>query len=99
MKKQFAFLLMGAHYTPETHQVTFETEEQITYIYTVPNLPAAEELAARLEAQGVGAIELCGAFGKEGAARIAEITHHRVAVGYVVHEPEQDPLFLRFFGR
>ena len=45
------------------------------------------------------AIELCGAFGEEGARRIIEATGHSIAVGYVTHFPEDDELFLQTFGK
>lgn len=99
MKKKFAFILMETHYDPRKHRAEFETEKQITYILTVNNMEDAVAQATACAQDGVGAIELCGAFGKEGAAKIIEATSNRVAVGYVVHNPEQDPLFDAFFTR
>lgn len=98
MKKKFAFILMGGHYTPEKHQAQFETEGEITYICTVRTFEEALEKGSALAEEGVGAMELCGAFGEEWAQKMIEITGGKVAVGYVVHKPEQDPLFARFFG-
>ena len=69
MKKKFAFLLMGEHYDPARHCAEFETEKQITYICTVKNAEEAYAKAAALKDAGVGAIELCGAFGLAGAGR------------------------------
>ena len=43
MKKKFAFILMGAHYTPEVHKAVFETESQLTYICTIKNFSEMEE--------------------------------------------------------
>ena len=43
-------------------------------------------------------IELCGAFGEEGARRVIDATGGTLAVGYVVHFPEQDGLFKAVFG-
>ncbi|MEI6100226.1 MAG: DUF6506 family protein [Eubacteriales bacterium] len=98
MKKKFAFLLMGAHYRPVEHQVKFETEHQITCIYTVQNFEQAVEMLLDLDKQGFGAIELCGAFGQEKAKEFAEMTGNRIAIGYVVHAPEMDEAFTHFFG-
>lgn len=97
-KKKFAFLLMGAHYTPELHRAAFETENQITYVYTVQDFAQARERALACAKEGVGAIELCGAFGKEKADELIALTENKVAVGYIVHNPEQDALFSAFFG-
>lgn len=97
MKKKFAFILMGGHYDPAKHQAQFETEKQITYIYTVQNYGQAMEKVKELDGEGFGAIELCGAFGQEKAKELAEITGNRIAFGYVVHDPEMDDAIMRFF--
>ena len=70
----------------------------MTCIFTVRSFEEAEEKVLELYQDGFGAIELCGAFGKERAARLTELTNHEVAIGYVVHEPELDPLFDQFFS-
>ena len=51
-----------------------------------------------LKKQGVKAIELCGAFGEDGARKIIEATGHEVAVGFVTHFPEDDELFRKAWG-
>ena len=98
MKKKFAFLLMGGHYNPEVHQACFETEKQITYIFTVRDFKEACEKLSSLENEGVGAVELCGAFGEEKAQKLIELTNNKIAIGYVTHKPEQDHLFSNFFS-
>lgn len=97
MKKKFAFLLMGAHYDPETHHTAFETQHQITYIYTVKNFDEAIKRVKELGAEGVGAIELCGAFGPEKAKQLAELTGNQIAIGYITHDPEMNDAIARFF--
>ena len=97
--KKFAFILMGAHYNPQVHQARFETEKQVTYIVTVRDFEEAREAVKRLDAEGVGAVELCGAFGEERAKEFIELTGSRVAIGYVTHLESQDGLFAAFFGK
>ena len=99
MKKKFAFLLMGEHYDSARHHAQFETEKQTTYIYTVKNPEAAYEKVMELQGEGVGAIELCGAFGEEMTRKMIEITGGKIAIGCVIHLPEQDELFARFFRK
>ena len=41
MKKKYAFLLMGSQYDILKHKAEFETESQISYIFTVKNLEEA----------------------------------------------------------
>ncbi|MBS5931408.1 MAG: hypothetical protein KIC94_00920 [Clostridiales bacterium] len=98
MKKKFAFLLMGSHYDPEEHMACFETEKQISYIFAVRNFEEACDKLSFLVSEGVGAIELCGAFGEENAQKMIELTHNKIAVGYVTHKSEQDNLFANFFS-
>lgn len=98
MKKKFAFLLMGEHYNPQEHITCFETQNQISYIFTVRNFEEACEKLSFLENEGVGAIELCGAFGEKNAQRMIELTNNKIAIGYVTHKPEQDSLFASFFS-
>lgn len=98
MKKKYAFLLMGDHYNPEEHKATFETENQVSYILTVRNIEEAFEKLASLKNEGVGAIELCGAFGEENAQKMIDMTDNKIAIGYVTNKPEQDGLFEDFFS-
>lgn len=98
IKKKFAFLLMGSQYNPEEHKACFETEGQITYIVTVRSFDEAFDKLLLLESEGVGAVELCGAFGEENAQKMIEMTHNKIAIGYVTHKSEQDSLFLNFFS-
>lgn len=99
MKKKYAFLLMGEHYDPALHHAAFETAGQATYIYTVRNYGEAVKKIRELEAEGAGAIELCGAFGPEKAAQLAEMTGNKIAIGYATHDPGMDDAFDRFFSR
>ncbi len=97
MKKKFAFLLMGKDFDMSKDIAVFETEGMISYLFTVTSFEAALKRAVACAEDGFGAIELCGAFGKEWADKIIAATGNRIAVGYVVHNPEQDALFERFF--
>ena len=99
MKKKFAFLLMGPHYSPEIHHTAFETEKQITCIFTVRDFEQAKQKVLELAADGFGAIELCGAFGPQTAKEYAALTGNTIAIGYVVHDPAMDGLFADFFNK
>lgn len=98
MKKQYAFLLMGEQYDPASHRCRFETEVDVVHIRTVRTFEEAKETAVALKNSGVGAIEVCGAFGPEKAAELAKLTDNEVAIGYAVHDKPLDGVFARFFG-
>jgi len=98
MKKKTGFIFMGP-YNPEEHRAIFDTKVFTGNIRTACNIEEAKVIARGMMADGVGMIEVCGAFGAEGAKEIIEATEGKVAVGYVVHDKEQDPLFDAFFKK
>ncbi len=98
MKKKYAFLLMVADFDITKDQVCFETEKLISCVYTVHNPEEAKIKVTELANEGYGAIELCGAFGSELADELIALTEGKMAIGYVVHNPEQDDLFAKFFS-
>ena len=55
--------------------------------------------AAELCLDGVGCIELCGAFGAEGAKRVIDATENKIPVGYVTHLPSQEEPYRSAFLR
>ena len=52
----------------------------------------------RLVNDGIGCIELCGAFGVDGCRRVIEATGGTIPVGYITHPPEMDAAYARAFG-
>lgn len=97
-KKKFAFIMMGPNHNQETDHACFESSHRIAYICVVSNYEEAKKKVLELQKDGVGAIELCGAFGQEKARELTALTGNQIAIGYVIHEPELDPLFDAFFG-
>ncbi len=96
MKKKFAFILMSDAYNPDVHQASFEKETMSTHIYTVRSFEEACSKLKELEKEGFGGVELCGAFGPEKAQQLIELTHNKIAIGYVVHNPEQISCLMPF---
>ena len=96
MKKLYAFLLMTDQGPQEAR--TLPGEGMDTLFIPVRSLAEGCDTVRRLvQEQGLGAVELCGAFGPQGAAAVKEAAGPGVAVGYVVHDPGEDPLFQAFF--
>jgi hypothetical protein len=97
--KKYAFLLMGARFKPWIHRAEFEVgKDSVSYVFTVCSQEEAIKKVVELKNEGFGAVELCGAFGRELAEEMIAITDGEMAIGYVVHNPEQDALFEAFFG-
>lgn len=92
---KFAYLIMGEF---DSRQDRAEIHEGAAQIIGVSNLGEACLQAQRLVEEGVNVIELCGAFGEEGARMIIEATGCRVPVGFVGHLQEQALLFEQLFG-
>lgn len=66
-------------------------------IIGVKNLEEAKEISKSL--MGIAdVIELCGAFGKEGAREIIDATDGKIPVGFVTHLDFQDDLFDKLFS-
>ena len=98
MKKKYAFLLMGPDFNTEQHRVCFETGNLISCLYTVRKPEEARLKITELANDGYGAVELCGAFGQKLADELISLTEGKIAIGYVVHNPDQDDLFAKFFS-
>ncbi|MDL2289041.1 DUF6506 family protein [Oscillospiraceae bacterium OttesenSCG-928-F05] len=98
MQKKSAMLFMGEAYTPDVHRADWSFGGRLQYIRTARDFAEAEALVAALYADGLGALELCGAFSKEQALRLREITEKNVAIGFAQHLPEDEGLFAAFYG-
>ena len=92
---KFAFIIMGEFKEPGESAYIAGGDASIVGVSSVAQ---AASVAKELQKDGVGCIELCGAFGPEKAQQLIELTHNKIAIGYVVHNPEQDQLFDAFFG-
>lgn len=81
----FAFIVFGWDYDPNSHTKIMESETLKTRVVGVDSLERAEAVAVELVADGVQLIELCGWFGPKGAARIIDAVGDQVPVGFVTH--------------
>ncbi len=93
---KFAFLIMG-HYDSKKDIAAIDGGD--AQIIGVADIDEACAMAQKLYENGVECVELCGAFEETGAKKIIDATGGKLAVGYVVHLPEQDALFERLFGK
>ena len=91
---KFAFLIMG-DYDSVRDQASIHGES--ARIIGVSSIQGACEAAEKLCREGIGCIELCGAFGPDGARQVIEATGNRIPVGYVTHLPEQDDIYRAAF--
>ncbi len=78
-----AFIFVAPEADAERHRAVVTCPEVELTVVGVRDYAAAEEVARRLVEEGVQAIELCGGFGHEGAARIARAVRGKAAVGVV----------------
>lgn len=91
---KFAYLLMGA-FDARRDNAAFQNGE--TYMIGVADVQQACAVAKRLCGEGFGCIELCGAFGEEGAQAVIRATENKIPVGFATHFPQQEELFRRTF--
>ena len=92
---KFAFLILGAF---DEARDRAQIAGGAAQIVGVPDVEAACRQAQRLMDEGIGCIELCGAFGEAGARRVMQATGGRIPVGSVTHAAEMDPVFEAAFG-
>ena len=96
--KKYAFIMMGDDLNPEQHRAQFKTDSTINYILTVRNKQEAVEKIKELRDEGVGVVELCGAFGRDFAREIIKETNNEIGIAYIVNEPEQEEMIENFFA-
>lgn len=99
MKKKYAFMLMGGEYDPNIHRTVFDSDNIATIIQGVGNFSEAKDMALTLQREGVGALELCGAFTQEMAAELAKLTGGTMAIAYMTHDPALDGVFAAFWEK
>lgn len=92
---KFAFIIMGDFDVTRDKAVIHQGSAQII---GVSNLEEACKAAVTLQAEGTGCIELCGAFGEDGAKAVASATQNKIPIGYITHLPEQDELYRVVFS-
>ena len=92
---RFAFIIMW-DFDSEADRA--EIRNGKAQIIGVPNLDKAIEIARRLYFDGIDCIELCGAFGENGAREVIRATENKIPVGYVTHLPEQNDIYNSVFS-
>ena len=93
---KFAFMILGAHFDPERDRAAIHGGA--AQILGVSSVEEACAEAVRLAREGIDCIELCGAFGSDGAKCVIDAVQNRIPVGYATHLPVQDDLFRQVFG-
>ncbi|MGM9568034.1 MAG: DUF6506 family protein [Clostridia bacterium] len=92
---KFAFIIMGDFDMKKDRASIHSGEAQIIGVSSVEDACAA---AKELSEAGIHCIELCGAFGEDGAEKIIAATGNKVPVGFVTHLPKQEALFEATFA-
>jgi hypothetical protein len=83
MALQAAFIFLAPAADAAKHRATVRTPEVDLTVVGVADYAEAERAAISLVGEGIAAIELCGGFGVEGAARVARAVKGKAAVGVV----------------
>ena len=83
MALKAAFMFLAPATDPKVHRSQVLTPEVELTVVAVPDYAGAGAEARCLIDDGIAAIELCGGFGHEGAARVAKAVGDRAAIGVV----------------
>lgn len=93
---KFAFLILGDFNSAADRAEIHNGEARII---GVSSIKEAAKIAKELYNDGIGCIELCGAFGEEGAREIIKATDNKIPVGYITHLPEQSEIYAAAFSK
>lgn len=93
---KFAFLISGDFNSAADRAEIHNGEARII---GVSSIKEASEIAKELYNSGIGCIELCGAFGEEGAREIIKATGNKIPIGYITHLPEQSEIYASAFSK
>lgn len=93
---KFAFLISGDFNSAADRAEIHNGEARII---GVSSIKEAAKIAKELYNDGIGCIELCGAFGEEGAREIIKATDNKILVGYITHLPEQSEIYAAAFSK
>ncbi|SCG86686.1 DUF6506 family protein [Methanobacterium congolense] len=83
MSTKAAFIFIAPENDFNKHRAVIDSPVVELSVVGVKNYDEAEEVALKLVADGVTAIELCAGFGNEGTARIARAVKGKAVVGVV----------------
>lgn len=93
---KFAFIIMGNF---DKNQDKAVIHEGLAQIIGVSNLEEACAAAKELQDNGIDCIELCGAFGENGAKKVIDATQNKIPIGFITHLPEQDAVYEAAFSK
>ncbi|MFT3984727.1 MAG: DUF6506 family protein [Lachnospiraceae bacterium] len=93
---KYAFIIMGDF---DFHCDKATIHRGAAQIIGVSNIGEACMIAKDLYEKGIDCIELCGAFGKEGAKKVINATQNKIPIGYVTHLPEQEEVYKSAFKK
>ena len=83
MSTKAAFIFIAPENDFNKHRAVIDSPVVELSVVGVKNYDEAEEVALKLVANGITAIELCAGFGNEGTARIAQAVKGKAVVGVV----------------
>lgn len=93
---KFAFLIMREDFNDKADRAEIHGGE--AQIVGVPDIESAVKNAKRLQEEGVGCIELCGAFSAEDAEKIVSAAENKIPIGYTTHLKKQNEVFAEAFS-
>jgi len=96
--KKYAFMILDGS-RPGGEVGAYDNKTTHHHFFTVASFEEARETAVRLQQEGFGTLELCGAFSRWQALELMELTGNKLAIAYMVHEPVLDPVFQAFFAK
>jgi len=91
VKLQVLYMFCDPTADSKKNRALVETEAGKVYIVGVSSTDEGAKIAKEMVDKGIALIELCGAFGYEGAKRVSDVVGEKVPVGMTVHQVWNGP--------
>lgn len=86
MKLQVLYMFCDPTADSDKNRLVTETEDGVVHVIGVKSTDEGAEIARQMVEEGVAIVELCGAFGYEGAKKVHDSVGEKVPVGMMVHQ-------------
>jgi hypothetical protein len=91
MKLQVLYMFCDPTADSNKNKALVETEAGKVHIVGVSSTDEGAKIAKEMMGKGIALIELCGAFGYEGAKKVSDAVGNQIPVGMIVHQVWNGP--------
>ena len=98
MKLKALYMFVDPSANSAKHRAVIDTSNTELLVIGVNSIEEGKKIAKQLVQEGVVLIELCGAFGYDGAKRVYDEVGDKIPVGMMVHQVWNAPKLAKLLG-